>query len=153
MLPAFKPVAALVIISTAALGSEAGFMIGSISMLTSNILFGQGVWTPWQMLAMGLIGFLAGLLLRSRFFPVSRLSLAVFGFVSCYVIYGGIMNPATLILSRTPVTAASLLSVYGFGLPLDTVHALSTAVFIYLGAEPILVKLERIKYKYGLAAG
>ena len=150
MLPAFKPVTAIVILSAAALGSEAGFMIGSVSMLVSNILFGQGVWTPWQMLSMGLIGFFAGVLFRRRHMPVSRLTLSIFGFLSCFVIYGGIMNPATLILSRTPVTAASLLSVYGFGLPLDTVHALSTAVFVYLGAEPILYKLERVKQKYGL---
>ncbi len=150
MLPAFKPVTALVIISAAALGGEAGFLIGSVSMLASNIFFGQGIWTPWQMLAMGLIGFLAGELFRHRMIPVNRITLSLFGFLACYLIYGGIMNPATLILSRSAVTPSSLLAVYGFGLPIDTVHAVSTAVFLFIGAEAFLVKLERIKLKYGL---
>lgn len=150
MLPAFKPVTALVIICAAALGSESGFMIGSVSMLASNVFFGQGIWTPWQMFTMGLIGFAAGILFSGRFLPVNRVSLSVFGFIAVFVIYGGIMNPATLILSRSPINRESLLSVYAFGLPMDTIHAVSTAVFLFIGAEPIIQKLERIKKKYGM---
>ena len=33
-----------------------------MTMLASNVLFGQGPLTPWQMFAMGIIGFLAGIL-------------------------------------------------------------------------------------------
>lgn len=58
MFPQFKPVAAIVIISGTALGAQAGFLVGAVSMLVSNMLFGQGMWTPWQMFAMGLLGFL-----------------------------------------------------------------------------------------------
>ena len=150
MLPEFKPLTALVIICAAALGGESGFMIGSVSMLVSNIMFGQGIWTPWQMLSMGLIGFLSGVLFRRGIIVPSKISLAIFGFAAAYILYGGIMNPATLIMSRTPINTGTLLSVYAFGLPVDTVHALSTALFIYIGAEPIISKLERIKLKYGL---
>ncbi len=150
MLPAFKPVTALVIICAAALGSETGFMIGSVSMLASNVFFGQGIWTPWQMFTMGLIGFTAGILFSGRLLPVNKISLAVFGFIAAFVIYGGIMNPATLILSRTPINRETLLTVYSFGLPMDTIHAVSTAVFLFIGAEPVILKLERIKKKYGL---
>lgn len=150
MLPEFKPVTALIIISASSLGSEFGFLIGSVTMLVSNIFFGQGIWTPWQMFTMGLIGFLSGSVFRLRFVPLNRVTLAIFGFSAAYIIYGGIMNPAALLLSRTPVTAESLISVYSFGLPVDTVHAVSTAVFLYLGAEPIIEKLERIKRKYGI---
>ena len=150
MLPEFKPLTAFVIICAAALGGESGFMIGAVSMLVSNIMFGQGIWTPWQMLSMGLIGFLAGALFRRGIIAPSKISLAVFGFAAAYILYGGIMNPASLIMSRTPVNTETLLTVYAFGLPVDTVHALSTALFIYIGAEPIISKLERIKLKYGL---
>lgn len=150
MLPAFKPVTAIVIISAAALGSESGFMIGSVSMLVSNIFFGQGIWTPWQMLAMGLIGFIAGELFNRRLIPASRASLSFYGIAACYLLYGGIMNPAALILSGSPVTPGALLSVYGLGLPIDTVHALSTAVFLFIGSEAVINKLERIKLKYSL---
>ena len=43
-----------------------------------------------------------------------------------------------------------LLSYYATGFPVDCVHALATFVFLMLGAEPMLEKLERIKEKYGM---
>ena len=62
MVPQFKPVVAIVIIAGAALGAESGFAVGALSGFLSNFLFGQGPWTPWQMFAFGMIGFLAGLI-------------------------------------------------------------------------------------------
>lgn len=150
MLPQFKPVTALVILSAVSLGSESGFLIGSVSMLVSNVFFGQGIWTPWQMFAMGLIGFLAGIVFHLTRLQVNRVSLSIFGFLAALVLYGGIMNPATLLMSQTPLTTGALLSVYWFGLPVDTIHAVSTALFLWIAAEPMLSKLERIKKKYGL---
>jgi hypothetical protein len=64
MTPQFKPVAALVIISGAALGAESGFAVGALSGFVSNFVFGQGPWTPWQMFAFGVIGFISGLVFR-----------------------------------------------------------------------------------------
>ena len=61
MFPQFKPIVGIVMICGMALGPQAGFMTGSISAFVSNFIFGQGAWTPWQMFAMGMIGFLAGL--------------------------------------------------------------------------------------------
>jgi energy-coupling factor transport system substrate-specific component len=61
MTPQFKPVAALVIISGAALGAESGFAVGAVSAFVSNFIFGQGPWTPWQMFSFGIIGFVSGL--------------------------------------------------------------------------------------------
>ena len=149
MLPQFKPVTALVIISGAALGSETGFLIGSVTMLVSNIFFGQGTWTPWQMVTMGLIGFLSGLIFERGMLPPNKITMCVYGFL-CSFLYGAIMNPSTLILTGTPINAEGLLSVYAYGLPMDTVHAVSTALFLYIGAEPIIKKLERVKQKHGL---
>ena len=150
MIPEFKPVTALVIISGAVLGSETGFLIGSVTMLVSNIFFGQGAWTPFQMFTMGLIGFLSGIIYQRGILPQNRISLAVFGFAAAFIIYGGIMNPATILLSGTSLNTGTVISAYIFGLPVDTVHAVSTALFLYIGAEPIISKIERIKLKYGL---
>ena len=150
MLPQFKSVAALVIISGTALGGESGFLIGAVTMLVSNIFFGQGVWTPWQMFAMGIIGFISGIIYRKGLLPKNRISFAIFGFISTVVIYGGIMNPASLIMSRTAITPSALAAIYISGLPMDIVQGISTAAFLFVGAEPILDKLERIKTKYGL---
>ncbi len=150
MLPECKPVTAIVILSGAALGCESGFMVGSVSMLASNIFFGQGIWTPWQMFTMGLIGYLSGIIFHRRLLPANRMSLALWGFLMAMLVYGGIMNPSSLIMSGVPVTPETLASVYALGLPLDTVHALATAVFLSVGAMPILRRLERIKRKYDL---
>jgi len=61
MVPQFKPVVAIVIIAGAALGAESGFAVGALSGFVSNFIFGQGPWTPWQMFAFGIIGFISGL--------------------------------------------------------------------------------------------
>ena len=58
--PDFKPLSAIAIIAGATLGPRNGFMVGSLAALTSNFFFGQGMWSPWQMYAWGLIGYLGG---------------------------------------------------------------------------------------------
>ena len=60
-IPFFKPVTAIVVILAIYFGPEMGFLCGSMSALLSNFYFGQGPWTPFQMFAWGMIGFLAGL--------------------------------------------------------------------------------------------
>ena len=150
MLPGFKPVAALVILSGVAFGGETGFLVGAMSMLTSNVLFGQGPWTPFQMFAMGLIGFLAGVSFQKGLLRAGRAPLAIFGAVSVVLIYGGIMNPASAILYQPNLSVSVLKAYYLTGFPFDLVHAAATALFLWFGAEPMLEKLERVKRKYGL---
>ena len=150
MLPGFKPVAALVILSGVAFGGETGFLVGAMSMLTSNVLFGQGPWTPFQMFAMGLIGFLACVSFQKGLLRAGRAPLAIFGAVSVVLVYGGIMNPASAILYQPNLSLSVLKAYYLTGFPFDLVHAAATALFLWFGAEPMLEKLERVKRKYGL---
>jgi len=150
MLPQFKPVAALVIISGAAFGGETGFLVGAVTMLTSNILFGQGPWTPWQMFAMGIIGLLSGVLHDRGLLGRGRLSLSVFGALAALVIYGGIMNLASAVTWQENLNRQLLFSYYATGLPFDLVHAAATALFLWFISQPMLEKLDRIKSKYGL---
>ncbi len=149
-LPQVKPVLAIVIISGVAFGGETGFMVGAVTMLVSNFYFGQGAWTPWQMFAAGIIGFLAGVLFKKGLLYQSRGVLCVFGFIVTVVIYGGIMNFSTLILTRTPVNFQTVTAYMLQGLPLDIIHGFSTLAVLFFLAEPMLEKLERVKTKYGL---
>ena len=119
-------------------------------MLLSNMLFSQGPWTPWQMFAMGIIGFLAGLLFRKGLLPRSRAALCVFGALSGILIYGGIMNPASALMWSQAISWKLILSCYVTGFPMDCVQSVGTAVFLWFAAEPMLEKLDRIKVKYGL---
>ena len=151
MLPQFKPVMALVIIAGVSLGGETGFLVGAVTMLASNVLFSQGPWTPWQMFCMGIVGFLAGILFRKGFLRRSRAALAAFGAFAAVFLYGGIINPASaLMFSAESINLRIVLSYYITGLPMDLVHGAATAIFLWLGAEPMLEKLDRIKTKYGL---
>ena len=150
MLPQFKPVLALTIIAGVAFGGETGFLVGAMTMLLSNIFFSQGPWTPFQMFAMGIIGFLAGILFRKGLLRRTRTSLAVFGAIAAIVIYGGIMNPVSALLWTREINWKILLTYYISGFSMDCIHAASTVFFLLILSEPMLEKLDRIKVKYGL---
>ena len=150
MLPQFKPVIALVIIAGVCFGGETGFLAGAVTGFVSNFLFGQGPWTPWQMFAFGIIGFIAGILFKKGLLRKTRLSLCIFGFVATFVIYGGIMNPASVIMYQADPTKAMIIASYITGMPFDMVHATGTAFFLWFISGPMIDKLERIKVKYGL---
>ena len=151
MLPEFKPVVAMTILAGVAFGGETGFLVGAMTMLVSNMLFSQGPWTPWQMFAMGIIGWLAGILYRKGVLRRSKLSLCIFGVIASTVIFGGIMNPASALMWSNTVNWKIIMSYYVTGIPVDLVRAVATFVFLWLGAEPMLEKLDRVKTKYGLA--
>ena len=149
-LPGFKPVAALVILSGVAFGPEAGFLVGAVTMLVSNVLFGQGPWTPWQMFAMGAIGLTAGILFRKGLLNRDRVSLSVFGGLSIFVIYGGILNPTSVWMYQSSPSLKMILTTFVTGLPADAVHAMATVFFLWFLSESMLRKLDRVKVKYGL---
>lgn len=150
MVPHFKPIAAVVILTGVSFGGEAGFLVGCMIMLVSNMFMGQGAWTPWQMFSYGLIGFLAGILYQKGIMKAGRLHLCIYGFLSVFFIFGGIMNPAATLMTYGYLTKATLLANYISGAPVDLVQAVSTVIFLYLMSRPLLEKLERIKRKYGL---
>ena len=151
MLPEFKPVVAMTILAGVAFGGETGFLVGAMTMLVSNMLFSQGPWTPWQMFSMGIIGWLAGVLYRKGVLRRGRLSLCIFGVIASTIIYGGIMNPASALMWSNTIDWKIILSYYVTGIPIDLVRALATFFFLWLTAEPLLQKLDRIKTKYALA--
>ena len=68
-IPDVQPVTVMVAAAGVALGPRRGFAVGALAALASNFFLGQGVHTPWQMLAWGGCGVLGGLarpLLRRR---------------------------------------------------------------------------------------
>lgn len=150
MVPNFKPVGAMVIIGGVTMGPECGFLIGCISMLVSNFIYGQGPWTPWQMAIFGLIGLLAGLLFQKGLIKRSRISLCAYGFLSILFIYGGIMNPASIIMYSAEITWQGIVAAYLTGLPVDLVQAIATVFFLAVGAKPLIEKIERVQVKWGM---
>ena len=148
MLPQFKPVAAVVILTGVAFGGQAGFLVGAASMLVSNFFYVQGAWTPWQMAAMGLIGLLAGWL--APLLGRSRPALCLYGFLAPLLLYGGILNPASVLMYQPSPTWEMILSSWVLGFPLDLVHGTATVFFLWAAGPALLEKLDRVKLKYGL---
>jgi energy-coupling factor transport system substrate-specific component len=142
-----KPVSAICIVAGAALGRRCGFATGALAALSSNFLFGQGPWTPWQMYAWGLVGYLAGVLqdaglLRGR-------GVYVYGFASG-LLYGLLMNSWHVLGFVRPLTWPMALAAFGAGAPLDVVHGLATVAFLALIWKPWRRSLERVVRKYAL---
>lgn len=147
-IPAFKPVTAITIISGVALGPEAGFIVGSMTAVVSNMFYGQGPWTPFQMFVWGFIGFLAGVIFRKIKKP-NRILLSLVGtfggvlFSLLMDIWTTLSIDGKFLLSRYLVNVASSLSFM-------VIYAVSNIVFLIILAHPFLEKLNRIKTKYGI---
>ena len=101
-------------------------------MMVSNMFFGQGPWTPWQMFSYGLIGFLAGILFQKGILKAKKIPLCIYGFLSVIFIFGGIMNPASILMSYGRITWKSLIAFYISGIPVDLVQATSTVFFLWI---------------------
>ena len=145
--PNFKPLSAIVIIGGACFGSQSGFLTGALSVLASNMVFSQGPWTPWQMYAFGLQGFLAGVLSRHGCFQ-KPLNVYIFGFLSAFMC-GLILDTWTLTGFIEELTAQYVLTRYLLGLPFSLSSAVATVVFLIPTFKPWSKKIERIQTKYG----
>lgn len=158
MIPQFKPMAAVVILAGVGLGAEAGFLTGAMAGFVSNFFFGQGPWTPWQMFSFGIIGFLAGILFRD---PKKRsgsrkkewkhkILLCVYGGLSVLIIYGLLMDTASVTMVGQDLSWQAFAASYATGFPFNVIHAVSTVIFLFFMAVPMERKLDRIRKKYGI---
>lgn len=149
-LPSVKPLGAIVVVTAVCLGPQTGFLTGAAAMLISNFIFGQGQWTPFQMLGMGAVGLAAGFLFRIPALRAHRLTLALGGGLLCLLLYGGIVDLSTVLIYSDALTREKVLAVYATGLPFNLIHAGTMAAVLFLAGKPLIEKLERIKVKYGL---
>lgn len=148
VLPFFKPVTAVTVISAMYFGPQAGFMVGAMSAVISNIFFGQGAWTPFQMFAWGIIGFIAGLLNR-RGFLERPVPLFVYGALAG-ALYSLIMDVWTVLSADGTFNLLRWLAALVSSLPVTAVYCVSNVVFLLLLSKPLGRKLSRLKTKYGV---
>lgn len=144
-LPAVKPELFILIMGAIVSGPETGFLMGTIIALTSNMYFGQGVWTPWQMFALGVIGLVSGLLNQG----VPRWILVVWGFSSGFIM-GWIMDIYYIIGYVDPITFKSVLTSILASFYFDFVHALFTGVLLLIVGKRWIKLFNGYKRKYDL---
>lgn len=148
--PQVKPACAFVIVSAVALGPNVGFVIGSLSMFISNFIFGQGIFTPFQMLGMGLVGFLCGLIFYRKKYSNNIIAVSIVGGLVCFFVYGSVVDLCSVLMMVTDFTPAAVLSVYASGVPFNLVHAITTAILLFFINKPMTDKFSRLRIKYGI---
>lgn len=148
LVPQVKPIAAVVGVSGVCLGAKRGYLVGAFSMFISNFIFGQGIWTPFQMVAMGFVGFLFGVIFERV--KINRISLAVTGFLTVFVVYGFIVDLSSVLVLSADLSIKSVLTVYASGALFNLVFAFVTAVFLFAFGEAFVKKINRINTKYGI---
>lgn len=145
-LPAVKPELFILIMGAIVSGPETGFLMGTIIALTSNMYFGQGVWTPWQMFALGIIGLISGMMLHRN---TPTWLLVVWGFVSAFVM-GWIMDIYYILGFVDPITVKSIFTALAASFYFDVVHAIFTAALLLLVGKRWIKIFSNYKQKYDL---
>lgn len=148
-LPSLKPCSAIIILTAVYFGREPGFMVGALTALVSNFYFGQGAWTPFQMLAWGLTGYFAGCL--GKWLVKNRILLLVYSaasgvFFSLLMdLYSCLWADGRFVLSRylTLITAAAWATVS---------YAVSNVVFTGIFMQPFGRIFKRLCVKYGIGS-
>lgn len=137
-LPSVKPTTDIVLLSGYVLGGAPGFVVGAVAALASNIFFGQGPFTPWQMAAWGGVGVGGALLARLVGRDLGRWALAG----ACAVAglaYGAILDLHLWVLYAGQHSFAEYAVLAGRGVPFNVGHAVGNVVFC-LAFGPLLVR-------------
>ena len=151
--PNFKPIFAVIMLTGVAFGPEAGFLVGSVSALASDMFYMMGPYLPWQMMAYGIAGLLAGIVYKHDWLPRIPWLMGIFGFFSCVLVTGPLLDLCTAVLALPSLTVKGLLTMMLSGLPVNISQGSCTFLTMLFFANPLLEKLDRIKLKYGMMEG
>ncbi len=143
-LPNVKPTTDIVFLSGFVLGGAPGFMIGAVAALASNLFFGQGPWTPWQMVGWGVIGVAGAGLARVTARQLGRVPLAL-ACGAAGVFFGAVMNVYMWVVGSGDHSLAKLGAYFVTSFPFDAAHVAGNIAFC-LAFGPALVRaLERFR--------
>jgi len=148
-IPQFKPIYAIIMLCGIAFGGESGFLVGALSAFISNFFAGQGPFTPWQMLAYGVAGLLAGFAAKWKWVKRDPLELAFLGFFGS-IVSGIILDTCSVFLVLPQFSLSAALPFYVSGMPMNLMQSVCSFITMFLLGLPLLKKLDRLKQKYGL---
>lgn len=142
--PNVKPTTDIVLIAGYTLGGAPGFAVGAVTALGSNLFFGQGPWTPWQMAAWGLVGVLGAALAAASGRRLGRLPLAL----ACAVAglgYGAILDLSTWTTYTGEHSLREYLTISATSLPFNLAHALGNLLFFVAFGPALIRAVERCR--------
>jgi prenyltransferase beta subunit len=142
-----KPTTDIALLAGYALGGAPGFMVGAVAALTSNFFFGQGPWTPWQMLAWGGCGVLGALVARLGGRQLGRWPLGAVCFAAGLG-FGAILDFSNWLIYSGGHTWRQYLTYNTTSFTWNMAHAIGNLVFC-LAFGPALVRaLRRFRTRF-----
>jgi energy-coupling factor transport system substrate-specific component len=146
-LPNVKPTTDIVFISGYVLGGAPGFAVGSVAALASNIFFGQGPWTPWQMVGWGGVGVLGAVLGHLTHRRLGRGGLAV-ACAGSAAMFGAWMNIHLWVTYSGEHTLAGLGAYFATSLWFDVAHVVGSVVFCLAFGPALVQALARYRTRF-----
>ena len=146
-IPNVKPTTDIVLLTGYALGGAPGFAVGAVAALASNVFFGQGPWTPWQMCAWGGVGVGGALLARAAGRELGRGALAA----ACARRRGGLRRrdePAPVGDLLGDHSLAKLGAIFATSLPFDLAHVVGNVVFCLVFGPALVRALGRYRQRF-----
>ena len=146
-IPNVKPTTDIVLLTGYALGGAPGFAVGAVAALASNVFFGQGPWTPWQMCAWGAIGVGGAVLARVAGRELGRTALAVAcGLAGAF--FGAVMNLSLWVTFSGDHSLAKLGAYVVTSLPFDLAHVVGNVLFCLLFGPALVRALSRYRQRF-----
>lgn len=148
-LPGFSPMVSLIILSGVFLGKEVGLMTGLLCPLVSNLLYGQGPWTPFQMVILAMIGGLAGTTFLAKYLMKNRLVLSLYA-IFAGLVFSMVMDIWTVYSMDGYFSLKRYLSVLFPSVVFMMSYISSNLLFLNVLIKPMAERLKRVKDKYEL---
>ena len=149
-IPHFKAAFAVIMLAGIAFGPESGFVVGAITAFASNFFYGQGAYMPWQMMAYGAGGMLAGFVFMKNKIPRKPWIMAIFGFAGVVFWTGPLLDTSHIFIMMPEISISTITASLASGFTVNISQGLCTALMMFVFGRPLLEKLDRIKQKYGM---
>ena len=145
-IPCIKPALVLIILISITFSKEFALLIGCASCFISNFILGQGIWTLYQMVCFGYLGFFYALLFDKLKIPKNRITISLLGFLFS-IFFSLSINCFSYYLFSKNISINSFLIYCSASLFFDLLNAFFTEVFLLISYEKISKTLLRIKCK------
>ncbi|MBN8867712.1 MAG: ECF transporter S component [Solirubrobacterales bacterium] len=137
----------IVIIAGFVLGPAPGFAVGALGGLVSNFWLGQGIWTPWQMVAWGMCGVAGGVLWKMTGGRVNRWGMAAFCGLAG-ILFGAWMNLETMVSFGGEMSLDRYLALEVRAIPFDIAHMTGNVVFALAAGPAMVAALVRFRERF-----
>lgn len=145
--PSIQVSSFIIMMAGLSFGKEIGLMTGVITAIASNLVLGQGPWTPWQMFLWGLMGFLTGLF--SKKIKANNWIFIIYGFL-WGIVFGWVMNLWYITGYMTDISLEIFILAGLSSLSFDIAHGVSNVILICFTKDHLLHIFQRIAIKYQL---